>query len=653
MNTAQLWNNIIAYALQVGLLVGVGALAPPLLRIRTPRARLLFWQTLLAACLILPWVQPWRQEVINATSETLPAVQAPVSALAPASRNAVTVSLRRPYSFAEIILWLLAAGIAIRLVWLAVGLIRLAGYRRRGQTLQSDPVFRIATATSARWLVSDEIASPVTFGWRDPVVLLPARFPDLRGELRDAILCHELVHVERRDWLFTFAEEIVRAAFWFHPAIWWVLGEIQLAREQTVDQTVVEITNARGSYVDALLAMASPVPESNHLDLAPAPLFLRRRHFRRRVLELVQEVRMRRLSKMRLIFSQAAALTAIAGVAWVVSEALPLAAAPQRITDATGVSVNAGNAKLVYRTPISYPAEALLRGVEGRIIVEATIGADGQLSDETVVRCPRELCQAAVDSLPNWQFDATQANTKRSLSIDFVNPIYAQASFPAAPGINTNAAPRSVPTFVARTIWMDGAYVNTLQPTISSALGHALDGIRIAGLSEGAANQLRSRLPVKAGATWTAAAAAVVRQIVNDFDSNLEIELVNNFDPQRWSLWIGPAFNPAQQPLITPAPLPADVYQAGNGVTPPAVIMKYDPVYTDGAKKAGLSGSVTVSMVVGADGLARNVQVIGSLDPGLDRAATDALARWRFRPGSKDGAPVSVQTQVIFSFRLL
>ena len=84
----------------------------------------------------------------------------------------------------------------------------------------------------------------------------------------------------RRDWLFTVAEELVRAVFWFHPAIWWLLGEIQLAREQAVDRRVIEITQSRDPYMDALLAMAGARPQ---LDLAPAPLFLRKRHLKQRV----------------------------------------------------------------------------------------------------------------------------------------------------------------------------------------------------------------------------------------------------------------------------------------------------------------------------------------------------------------------------------
>jgi len=78
--------------------------------------------------------------------------------------------------------------------------------------------------------------------------------------MQDAILCHEILHVRRRDWLFTVVEELVRAVFWFHPAIWWLLGEIGLAREQAVDRQVVEVTKSREEYVDALLAIAGAQP---------------------------------------------------------------------------------------------------------------------------------------------------------------------------------------------------------------------------------------------------------------------------------------------------------------------------------------------------------------------------------------------------------
>ena len=536
----------------------------------------------------------------------------------------------------------------------------------------------MATPGSARWLVSDEIAGPLTFGWRDPVVLLPARFPSLRAELREAILCHELLHVERRDWTFTFAEELVRAVFWFHPAIWWVLGEIQLAREQTVDQAVIEVTHAREPYVDALLAMAGALDAgSGTLDLAPAPLFLRRRHLKQRVFGLLREVRMSPLSNARLVASQAGAILTIAAAGWFASGVFPLSAAPQFVADAEGVTVNTGSARLIRRTPVDYPFEALQKGIQGEVVIRATVDADGTASDKTVVSCARELCEAAVDSLPHWQFDRRQAGTTQAIRIDFARPasaafqqeidmspqpglaralILTQSLRPIAPGIltvpTTAQALQSIPIFVARTVWMDGTYVTLLPPGLAGAMGQTLNYVRLAGLSMTESAQLSSRMPVHAGDAWSAATASLVNQVVRDFNPQLEVDLVDFIHPRTFSLWIGPKLS-GGPPVIDKMPVPAGVYAVGGGVTPPVVLSKYDPEYTDAAKSAGIAGTVTLSVVVAADGTPRNIQVIGSLDPGLDQAAVSALAKWHFRPGAKDGVPVSVQAQVEMSFRAL
>jgi beta-lactamase regulating signal transducer with metallopeptidase domain len=54
--------------------------------------------------------------------------------------------------------------------------------------------------------------------------------------VQEAIACHELVHVRRRDWLREIFEEAVVAVLWFHPAVWMLIGRIRLAREQVVDE---------------------------------------------------------------------------------------------------------------------------------------------------------------------------------------------------------------------------------------------------------------------------------------------------------------------------------------------------------------------------------------------------------------------------------
>jgi hypothetical protein len=83
------------------------------------------------------------------------------------------------------------------------------------------------------------LPQPATFGVRRPVVLLPDALAGAPASLRRAVVTHELFHVRRRDWLSMLAEEAVRTALWFHPAILWMTSQIQLAREEIVDELTV------------------------------------------------------------------------------------------------------------------------------------------------------------------------------------------------------------------------------------------------------------------------------------------------------------------------------------------------------------------------------------------------------------------------------
>src|SRR5258708_1469417 len=153
--------------------------------------------------------------------------------------------------------------------WIAAGFLRLRRHRLSARALGEPPV--PFERQHVRWYVSDTLSSPVTFGFLRPSILLPARVVELPAALREAIACHELMHVQRHDWLFVLAEEIVRGALWFHPAVWFVLSQVQLAREQVVDQEVVRLTLDRERYLDALVAVPA---HKFQPDLAPAPLFL-------------------------------------------------------------------------------------------------------------------------------------------------------------------------------------------------------------------------------------------------------------------------------------------------------------------------------------------------------------------------------------------
>src|SRR5947209_19569623 len=65
MSANLIWENVVAYSLQIGLLVGLAAFVPTLLRLKMPQVKLAYWQILLAACLILPAVRPWKRAMLT------------------------------------------------------------------------------------------------------------------------------------------------------------------------------------------------------------------------------------------------------------------------------------------------------------------------------------------------------------------------------------------------------------------------------------------------------------------------------------------------------------------------------------------------------------------------------------------------------------
>ncbi len=71
------------------------------------------------------------------------------------------------------------------------------------------------------------------------------------------------------------------------------------------------------------------------------------------------------------------------------------------------------------------------------------------------------------------------------------------------------------------------------------------------------------------------------------------------------------------------------------------------------ARRAKREGEVLVSLVVGEHAARCRVQVAKPLGMGLDEKAIEAVSRWTFKPGMKDGKPVPVMAQVAVRFRLL
>jgi len=95
------------------------------------------------------------------------------------------------------------------------------------------------------------------------------------------------------------------------------------------------------------------------------------------------------------------------------------------------------------------------------------------------------------------------------------------------------------------------------------------------------------------------------------------------------------------------------VYRIGGGVSSPTLVYKVEPEYSEEARKAKFQGTVVLQVVVDDKGVPRDLKVIRPLGLGLDEKAVEAVMKWKFRPGYKDGKPVAVAATIEVNFRLL
>lgn len=335
MNAPLWFSNLVFWSAQVALIVLTAWLLVRILRIREPRVLIVHWRALIVACLSLPIVEPWHrlQAIVLVSFGPAASFQNLAPASAPPSPHWNLFSLP---IFAQMIGALILLGIAFRLAIFALGLVKLRHLRRASSPIPPHTDSAIImdqssaiVGTRAQFRLSTHVESPVTFGLAAPVILLPERFLHLDAQFQSAIACHELLHARRRDWAHHLAEEFLRALFWFHPAILWLIARVRLAREQLVDLEVVRLTCARKTYLEALLEFTA---SSSLIAAIPAPPFLAERQVVERVALMLKEVRM---SRIRLIASLSVTASVIALAALFAVSVFPLKAAPRPQTPIT------------------------------------------------------------------------------------------------------------------------------------------------------------------------------------------------------------------------------------------------------------------------------------------------------------------------------
>jgi beta-lactamase regulating signal transducer with metallopeptidase domain len=157
-----------------------------------------------------------------------------------------------------------AAGVAIVILSIVLGRIRIAWIARGSQPLDHGEIPALVTALCGRMGISRRVSvrlcpdrvMPMVWGVARPVILLPAAATGWAPELRRDVLLHELAHVRRHDYLNQLVTRLACAVHWFNPLAWMAARRLRAERERACDDQVLRTGASPCDYAEHLIAVA-------------------------------------------------------------------------------------------------------------------------------------------------------------------------------------------------------------------------------------------------------------------------------------------------------------------------------------------------------------------------------------------------------------
>jgi beta-lactamase regulating signal transducer with metallopeptidase domain len=117
-----------------------------------------------------------------------------------------------------------------------------------------------ARLSKLRLAVSRRVSGPLSWGARDPIILIDQQTLSRPGQAR-AILAHEAAHILRADWCALMLMNAIATLFWFNPLVWLLKRAAQQCAGEAADLAAVQTVNP-ASYAQILLDCAQRVGQA-------------------------------------------------------------------------------------------------------------------------------------------------------------------------------------------------------------------------------------------------------------------------------------------------------------------------------------------------------------------------------------------------------
>lgn len=263
---------------QVTVIAGLALLCSFYLRRLPGRYRHGLWVLCLGACVLVPAttvVMQVRSDARSGMGATVTGLEHPQRA--PLRQGGWSfLSLRsrnRPVLFAPVWVNGLAFSYLALLIFRSAQLgwtyrrtsqIRKLAYERmvpRALEKAAERCRELFGITSIPLLCSEEVESPSTVGWQNPVLLVPNNFfsDQIREEDLVSALSHEMAHIRRQDFLLNLVYEVLSLPLWIHPATALMKSRIAETRELACDEMAAGLLPSGKQYARSLLQIAQNV----------------------------------------------------------------------------------------------------------------------------------------------------------------------------------------------------------------------------------------------------------------------------------------------------------------------------------------------------------------------------------------------------------
>jgi beta-lactamase regulating signal transducer with metallopeptidase domain len=227
------------------------------------------------------------------------------------------ITLSTSWAFYLFAAWGVGAGLL--LLRLSIGLCRVRQIRNKCSEVDLaglDPAIGgilrdFESRPQVKLCVSSDVTVPAAIGFFRPAIVFPAwLLPQLSPEEIKVILLHELAHFRRWDDWSNLAQKVVKAVFFFHPAVWWIESRLTLEREMACDDMVLAQTASPRAYASSLISFAEKLQNARALTLAQA-LVSRMRDMSLRVAQILDARRPSRTGLWKPVLGLSAGMLAL------------------------------------------------------------------------------------------------------------------------------------------------------------------------------------------------------------------------------------------------------------------------------------------------------------------------------------------------------